>query len=94
MRTKVAGNVRLVVKAPFGPKKITARMCTGGAREEDVDLLYDLAGNIGGRTVCPMGYSTTWPVQSYINKFRDEVEANAKANTCGMKSYDERLIEK
>ncbi|MBH53646.1 MAG: NADH-quinone oxidoreductase subunit NuoF [Opitutaceae bacterium] len=75
-------------------KKITARMCTGGAREEDVDLLYDMTGNIGGRTVCPMGYSTTWPVQSYIDKFRHEVEANATANTCGMKSFDERLIEK
>jgi len=75
-------------------KKITARMCTGGARSEDVDLLYDMAGNIGGRTVCPMGYSTTWPVQSYIDKFRDEVEANAAANNCGMKSFDERLIEK
>ena len=78
----------------FWAKKILARMCTGGAREEDLALLYDLAGNIGGRTVCPMGYSITWPVQSYIDKFRDEFAANARANTCGMKSYDERLIEK
>ncbi len=75
-------------------KKITARMCTGGAREEDVDLLHDLAGNIGGRTVCPMGFSTTWPVQSYIEKFRDEFDSKSKDNNCGMKSFDERLIEK
>ncbi|MDG2169489.1 MAG: NADH-quinone oxidoreductase subunit NuoF [Opitutales bacterium] len=75
-------------------KKITARMCTGGARPQDVDLLYDMAGNIGGRTVCPMGYSTTWPVQSYIEKFRDEFDSKAQANECGMKSFDERLIEK
>lgn len=75
-------------------KKITARMCKGGARAEDVDLLYDMAGNIGGRTVCPMGYSTTWPVQSYIEKFRGEFDTNAKANTCGMKSFEKRLIEK
>jgi NADH-quinone oxidoreductase subunit F len=69
-------------------------MCTGGARPQDVDLLYDMAGNIGGRTVCPMGYSTTWPVQSYIEKFRDEFDSKAQANECGMKSFDERLIEK
>ena len=78
----------------YWARKILARMCSGGAREEDVALLYDLAGNIGGRTVCPMGYSITWPVQSYIGKFRDQFEANAKSNTCGVESFAERLIEK
>lgn len=78
----------------YWAKKILARMCSGGAREEDVALLHDLAGNIGGRTVCPMGYSLTWPVQSYIDKFRDQFEANARANTCGVRSLGERLIEK
>ncbi len=78
----------------YWAQKILARMCSGGAREEDVALLYDLAGNIGGRTVCPMGYSITWPVQSYIGKFRDQFEAKARANTCGVDSFSERLIEK
>lgn len=78
----------------YWAQKILARMCSGGAREEDVALLYDLAGNIGGRTVCPMGYSITWPVQSYIDKFRDRFEANARANTCGVASFTERLIAK
>ena len=78
----------------YWAQKILARMCSGGAREEDVALLYDLAGNIGGRTVCPMGYSITWPVQSYIDKFRDQFEANARANTCGVASFTERLIAK
>ena len=78
----------------YWAQKILARMCSGGAREEDVALLYDLAGNIGGRTVCPMGYSITWPVQSYIDKFRDQFEANARANTCGVASFAERLIAK
>ncbi len=75
-------------------KKITARMCTGGARDEDLDLLMDLAKNIGGRTVCPMGYSTTWPIESYVGKFREEMEAKVKSNSCGMTNFDERLIEK
>jgi NADH-quinone oxidoreductase subunit F len=74
-------------------KKITSRMCQGNARAGDLDTLYDMAGNIGGRTVCPMGFSTTWPVQSYIAKFRGEIEAKAAKNSCGM-GREERLIEK
>ena len=74
-------------------KKITARMCSGDAREQDVKTLYDMAGNIGGRTVCPMGFSTTWPVQSYIDKFRSEIEAKARENSCGM-PREARLIQK
>ncbi len=75
-------------------KKILTRMCSGGAREEDTDLLLDLAGNIGGRTVCPMGFSTTWPIESYIGKFRSEFEEKAKDGYSSKKSFDERLIEK
>jgi NADH-quinone oxidoreductase subunit F len=74
-------------------KKITSRMCQGNARAGDIDTLYDMAGNIGGRTVCPMGFSTTWPVQSYIAKFRDEMDAKAAQNACGM-GREGRLIEK
>jgi NADH-quinone oxidoreductase subunit F len=74
-------------------KKITARMCSGDARPGDLTTLYDMAGNIGGRTVCPMGFSTTWPVQSYLEKFRDEIEAAARENRCGM-PRERRLIAK
>ncbi|RLA52572.1 MAG: hypothetical protein DRQ98_09975, partial [Gammaproteobacteria bacterium] len=52
-----------------------------------------VVGNICGRTVCPMGFSTTWPGQSYIDKFRDEIEVRARENRCGM-GRDERLIQK
>jgi NADH-quinone oxidoreductase subunit F len=74
-------------------RKITARMCSGNARPGDLKTLYDMAGNIGGRTICPMGFSTTWPVQSYIDKFRDEIEAGARENRCGM-PREARLIQK
>ncbi len=74
-------------------KKITARMCAGRARPGDLETLYDMAGNIGGRTVCPMGFSVTWPVQSYLDKFRGEIEAAARENRCGM-PRESRLIER
>jgi NADH-quinone oxidoreductase subunit F len=68
-------------------------MCSGDARPDDLDTLYSMVGNIGGRTVCPMGFSTTWPVQSYIDKFRDEIEECVRENRCGMER-DQRLIQK
>ncbi len=74
-------------------KKLTARMCSGHAKSVDLVTLYDMAGNIGGRTVCPMGFSTTWPVQSYIDKFRDEIEAKTRENRLGM-DRAQRLIAK
>ena len=73
--------------------KMTARMCSGNAKPADLTTLYDMAGNIGGRTICPMGFSTTWPVQSYIDKFRDEIDAKARANRLGM-DREQRLIAK
>jgi NADH-quinone oxidoreductase subunit F len=36
-------------------KKITTRMCSGDAREEDTDLLLDVANQIEGRTICAFG---------------------------------------
>jgi NADH-quinone oxidoreductase subunit F len=59
-------------------KKITTRMCSGGAREEDVDLLKSVADQIAGRTICAFGEAASWPVQSFIAKFKDEFEAKAK----------------
>ena len=59
-------------------KKITTRMCAGGAREEDADLLLSVANQIEGRTICAFGEAAAWPTQSFIAKFRNEFEEKAK----------------
>lgn len=59
-------------------KKITARMCAGEARLEDVDLLKSIADQIDGRTICAHGEATAWPVQSFVSKFRNEFIAKAE----------------
>ena len=51
-------------------KKITTRMCSGDAREEDTDLLLDVANQIEGRTICAFGEAAAWPTQSFVKKFR------------------------
>jgi NADH-quinone oxidoreductase subunit F len=53
-------------------KKTTGRMCSGGARTQDVDLLYDMSMNISGRTICAHGEATAWPTESFTKKFREE----------------------
>ena len=59
-------------------RKITKRMCSGHAREEDADLLLSVANQIEGRTICAFGEAASWPTQSFIAKFRDEFELKAK----------------
>ncbi|MGF1530539.1 MAG: NADH-quinone oxidoreductase subunit NuoF [Puniceicoccaceae bacterium] len=53
-------------------KKVSSRMVAGQAREEDADLLLSIANQIEGRTICAHGEATSWPVQSFIAKFKDE----------------------
>ncbi|MBD3233207.1 MAG: NADH-quinone oxidoreductase subunit NuoF [candidate division Zixibacteria bacterium] len=54
--------------------KILKRMLNGEGKPEDVDLLFDVAKNIMGNTVCPLGDAAAMPVMSFIEKFRDEFE--------------------
>ncbi len=56
-------------------QKITSRIVSGKGRPEDVDLLLKVGNNIAGRTICAMGEAASWPVQSFVAKFRDEFEA-------------------
>jgi NADH-quinone oxidoreductase subunit F len=57
--------------------KILDRMAEGKGRPEDPQLLLDLAGQIAGRTICAFGEACSWPVESFVAKFREEFEAKA-----------------
>jgi NADH-quinone oxidoreductase subunit F len=40
-----------------------------------------IADNIpGGRTICAFGEACSWPVQSFVGKFKDEFVAKGKAD--------------
>ncbi len=53
-------------------QKISKRMCSGGAREKDPELLLSVADQIEGRTICAFGEAAAWPTQSFVSKFKDE----------------------
>jgi NADH-quinone oxidoreductase subunit F len=56
--------------------KVLHRLSRGEGRGEDADYLLGIANNIpGGRTICAFGEACSWPVQSFVGKFKDEFVA-------------------
>ncbi len=51
-----------------------ASVAEGRGRVEDLDDLLAIAGDMEGKTICVFADAAAWPVQSYIEKFRDEFE--------------------
>jgi len=52
--------------------KALRRLTHGQGRPQDADYLAQIADNIaGGRTICAFGEACSWPVQSFVAKFRD-----------------------
>ena len=61
--------------------KALRRMTQGQGRESDADYLLKIADNIpGGRTICAFGEACSWPVQSFVGKFKDEFVAKGNAD--------------
>jgi NADH-quinone oxidoreductase subunit F len=63
-------------------KKILARLHDGGGVASDVPLLGELAGNMLGRTFCPLGDAAAMPTLAFVEKFRDEFEAHLDGRGC------------
>ena len=59
-------------------EKMLHRMDHGDGRPQDVDLLYDIADNIDGKTICPLGEAAAWPVKAFVTKYRDDFEKQLK----------------
>ena len=55
--------------------KALHRLTHGHGRKQDADYLLHIAKNIQGRTICAFGEACSWPVLSFVNKFKDEFEA-------------------
>jgi NADH-quinone oxidoreductase subunit F len=62
--------------------KMLTRIVNGQGKPDDIDMLYEITDNIGGRidfskgsfgkTICPFGEAVAWPVRSFVEKFEDE----------------------
>jgi len=62
--------------------RVVHRIEHGKGRQEDLDLLTNVADNIAGRTICALGDAAALPVKSFINHFRDEFQYHIDRKCC------------
>jgi NADH-quinone oxidoreductase subunit F len=62
--------------------KLLQRVERGEGRTRDIDLLYGVASNIVGKTLCAFGDAAATPVLTTLNLFRHEFEAHVKEGRC------------
>lgn len=55
-------------------EKVLHNIEHGHGSFSDIDLLVNVAKNIEGNTICPLGDAAAWPVASAVRHFRDEFE--------------------
>jgi NADH-quinone oxidoreductase subunit F len=61
--------------------KTLHRLTHGEGRRQDAEYLVKIADNIpGGKTICAFGEACSWPVQSFVAKFKDEFVAKGAAD--------------
>src|SRR5690349_6417730 len=73
-------------------RKVLTRFYEGAGREEDIDLIGDVAKTMFGRTFCALGDAAAMPTMAFIDKFRDEFEAYLKATPLPANSPELVLI--
>lgn len=62
--------------------RVVNRIENGQGRQEDLDLLLDVADKIQGRTICALGDAAAMPVTSFVTKFRDEFQYHIDHKKC------------
>jgi NADH-quinone oxidoreductase subunit F len=62
--------------------RMVNRIEHGKGRNEDLDLLVNVADNIAGRTICALGDAAALPVKSFIAHFRDEFQHHIDHKRC------------
>ena len=62
--------------------RVVHRIEHGHGRQEDLDMLDDVANKIMGRTICALGDAAAMPVASFIKHFRDEFQYHIDHGKC------------
>ena len=62
--------------------RIIHRIEHGLGRQEDLDLLLNLADQIQGRTICALGDAAAMPVRAFVKNYREEFEYHIANKRC------------
>lgn len=65
--------------------RLMVRLEEGGAKPHDVELLYQVADNMMGNTICLLADAAAMPVQSFVRKFRAEFDEHLRVGHCPRK---------
>lgn len=63
-------------------RSILGRIESGKGSREDLDLIADVAGNMAGKTFCPLGDGAASVAQTFLKHFRPEFEEHISAGKC------------
>jgi NADH-quinone oxidoreductase subunit F len=61
---------------------VVNRIENGEGRQEDLDLLDNVAGRIMGHTICALGDAAAMPVSGFLKHFRDEFQYHIDNKKC------------
>ncbi len=62
--------------------RVMHRIEHGQGRQEDLDLLDKVAGDIMGRTICALGEAASMPVKGFLKHYRDEFQYHIDHKKC------------
>ncbi len=62
--------------------RVMHRIEHGHGKQEDIDLLDKVAGNIMGRTICALGEAASMPVKGFLKHYRDEFQYHIDHKKC------------
>jgi NADH-quinone oxidoreductase subunit F len=77
--------------------KTLKRIKSGGGRIEDLDIMLQLANNMGimpGTTICGLADGAAWPIKNAVAKFRDELEDYIRSHqspSCAVTPLQEKI---
>ncbi len=73
-------------------KHILTRICEGAGKEEDLDILQDLAWLMKETSLCGLGQTAANPVLTTLRYFRDEYLAHIREESCPAKVCKKLII--
>ena len=66
--------------------KLLHRIESGEGRPKDIDLLFGVANNIVGKTLCAFGDAAATPVLTTLKLFKHEFDAHVREGRCTLPS--------
>ncbi len=72
--------------------KVLRRVEAGEGRQEDLDLLLDIANQMDGRNFCPLGDAAAWALRSNVKLFPDEFQVHVTEGRCPFDGEHKPLV--